>query len=145
MTEATECTHRLVTRRGETLVLFTCVLIGWLQDTGCEGFGDISAMVWGVHQCEKTVTLLECDSHGGDCLSVSFGDALAPRHVGYGASFSNFQQQNDEQRLNLALRRRCPRSKHLTVTIWALWNQLRFGGVVLVSVKLNRNVTFVMK
>ena len=83
-------------------------------------------MVWGLHQCEKTVILVECDSHGGDCHSVSFGDAMAPRHMCYWASFSNFQQQNDEQRLNLALRRRCPRSKHLTVTIWALWNQLLF-------------------
>ena len=83
MTEATECTHRLVPHKGETLLLFTSVLIGWLQDTGCEGFGDISAMVWGLHQCEKTVILVECDSHGGDCHSVSFGDAMAPRHMCY--------------------------------------------------------------
>ena len=59
---------------------------------------------------------------------------------------SNFQQQHDEQSLNLALRRCCPRSKHRTVSIWALWNQLQFfWGVVLVSVKLNRNVTFIEK
>lgn len=67
-------------------MLFTSVLIGWLQATGREGFGDISAVGWGLYQCERTVVLPKCDSCGGDCHSASFGDAMAPRRVGYRAS-----------------------------------------------------------
>ena len=66
MPEATKRTCRLVTRKDETSALFTSALIGWLQATGCEGFGDIAVVAWGLHQCEKTVILLECDSHAGD-------------------------------------------------------------------------------
>lgn len=127
MSEATERTHRLVTRKGETFVFFSSVLIGWLQATGCEGSGDISAVGWGLYQCEKTVVLPKCDSRGGTVIALPL-EMQWPPGTWVTEHHSNFQQQHDDQSLNLALRRCCPRSKHRTVSIWALWNQLRFLG-----------------
>ena len=92
MPEATKRTCRLVTRKDEASALFTSALMGWLQAAGCEGFGDIAVVAWGLGGCISVKRQSFCWSviHMQVAESIFFGDAMAPRHVGYRASFSNF-------------------------------------------------------